>query len=103
MQERQRGNRSSPLRCYCMLIMFAKALWWGVGVPLLMLLSFSDIVAPPSLRWPQQMRAAAIELSVDADMVRNIHSANETATRFSSTDYVDLTCKVRRCHTKSRP
>lgn len=36
----------------------------------------------------------ALELSIDADMVQNIQSANETAARFSSTDYVDLTCKV---------
>lgn len=37
----------------------------------------------------------AVDLSIDADMVQNIQSANKTAGRFSSTDYVDLTCKVR--------
>lgn len=36
----------------------------------------------------------ALEISIDADMVQNIQDANETAARFSSTDYVDLTCKV---------
>lgn len=36
----------------------------------------------------------AIELTIEADMVQNMQSANETAQRFSSTDYVDLTCKV---------
>lgn len=63
---------------------------------MLILLSFSAFVPPPSLRWMQRMKAVAIELSIDADMVRNIQSANETATRLSNTDYVDLTCKVHR-------
>lgn len=40
--------------------------------------------------------ADAIELTIDADMVQNMRSANETAQRFSSTDFVDLTCKVLR-------
>lgn len=43
--------------------------------------------------WTAGVRA--IELTIDPDMVQNMQSANETAERFSSTDYVDLTCKVR--------
>lgn len=42
--------------------------------------------------WPRGV--GAIELTIDPDMVQNMQSANETAARFSSTDYVDLTCKV---------
>lgn len=42
--------------------------------------------------WPAGVRG--IELTIDPDMVQNMQSANETAERFSSTDYVDLTCKV---------
>ena len=43
-------------------------------------------------QWPREVRA--IDLVIDASMVQNIQSANETAERYSSTDYVDLTCKV---------
>lgn len=42
--------------------------------------------------WPRGV--GAIELTIDPDMVQNMQSANETAATFSSTDYVDLTCKV---------
>lgn len=42
--------------------------------------------------WP--LRVGAIELTITPEMVQNMRSANETAARFSSTDYVDLTCKV---------
>lgn len=43
-------------------------------------------------QWPRGI--GAIDLVVDASMVQNIQTANETAERYSSTDYVDLTCKV---------
>ncbi|CAM9699013.1 unnamed protein product, partial [Laminaria digitata] len=43
-------------------------------------------------QWPSGV--GAIKLVVDANMVQNIQSANETAERYASTDYVDLTCKV---------
>lgn len=62
---------------------------------MIVLILLSILVAPPCLRWPQQhTTAAAVELTLDASMVRNIKVANETATTLSSTDYVDLTCKV---------
>lgn len=42
--------------------------------------------------WPPGV--GAIELTITPEMVQNMRSANETARRFSSTDYVDITCKV---------
>lgn len=38
--------------------------------------------------------AVGLELVIDAGMVGNIQNGTEHARRFSSTDYVDLTCKV---------
>lgn len=51
-------------------------------------------------QWPRGI--GAIELVIDASMVQNIHSANETAERYSSTDYVDLTCKVNNAFGRTR-
>lgn len=53
-----------------------------------LLITLCAIAAP----WSRGVQA--IDLVIDADMVQNIQSANATAQRFSSTDYVDLTCKV---------
>lgn len=44
-------------------------------------------------QWPRGI--GAIDLIIDASMVQNIQNANDTAERYSSTDYVDLTCKVK--------
>lgn len=43
-------------------------------------------------QWPKGVET--VKLTIDADMVQNIKSGNATANQFSSTDYVDLTCKV---------